>query len=750
MENCMSEFVALECKYCGNVDRGAFTLRENEYICKCCGRAYRKNMSGGEARSAAGFENLKSYSFEAAEDIFADIISEYPDSVDARWGLLLARYGIVFVKGFYTEEVEPIYCFPNYRYSKGAFRDEPEYKEIEELLRGDADRMALYKKHAEKIEAAFSAFRSDIGKKENDVFICVKISKTTANNPSAVGFTEDYEKACELYDKLTKAGKQVFFSYVTLKNTIDSDMSIWRNMLKSKKMLLIGSRTEYFSSVWVKSEWERWLWLDSAGGDEHRKNLYIYVMGDENEKLYAKLPAGLKKLNPQIYTEATEADLINDICYEGKKKPDKKPESPKKAEPKPEKPPKPEKITRGKGGYVEYLDGTRQEIPYGGDVDFSGRSNIVRVMLPESVTETGSWNFRNCPNLETVYLPKTLKKIGERTFSGCAKLTSVKIPKGVEEIGRAAFSDCVKLSSVEIPVGVTEINIETFRGCKSLASVKLPEGLRAIGEHAFSYCESLKKMELPKTLWRIGDSAFASSGLGRISIPKAVLNVGNFAFARCHKLRKIEFCDTIESIGNGAFDFDVKAKIFYQGERSGFNRVYKGNNAASLKIIYQSRSAAKRSDAKVTFGIILLLALIAAAVIIPMYVPGSLHWCIAIAGGIILNAVSAAISYKYNDDVHPIVNGIELFIFVLLLIMSAEVKAVIVFELGIALGALPASIFLTVRGDDIALIYLILDAIALAIVILSLIFGAQIVLGFIFLIAIIGFIGYIISLIFGR
>ena len=66
----MSEFVTLECKYCGNASRSSFVLRDGEYICKCCGRAYRENATGTEARSVMGFETLKNYDFEAAENIF--------------------------------------------------------------------------------------------------------------------------------------------------------------------------------------------------------------------------------------------------------------------------------------------------------------------------------------------------------------------------------------------------------------------------------------------------------------------------------------------------------------------------------------------------------------------------------------------------------------------------------------------------------------------------------------------------------
>lgn len=47
-----------------------------------------------------GYRQLKNYRFEEAREIFIDILYDYPESIDARWGLWLARYGIVFIKVF--------------------------------------------------------------------------------------------------------------------------------------------------------------------------------------------------------------------------------------------------------------------------------------------------------------------------------------------------------------------------------------------------------------------------------------------------------------------------------------------------------------------------------------------------------------------------------------------------------------------------------------------------------------------------
>ncbi len=684
----MSEFVTLECKYCGNADRSTFIIRESEYICKCCGRCYRETASGGETRSIIGFETLKNYDFAAAENIFSEIISDYPESIDARWGLLLARYGIVFVKGFYMGEIEPIYCFPNYAYNQGAFTSEEEYKEIEKLLKGDPERMALYRKQAEQIEAAFEAFKSDVGKKEVDVFICVKISKTTANNPHVKGTTDDYEKACELYGKLREEGKRVFFSYVTLKNTIDSDMEIWRSLLKSKKMLLIGSRTEYLNSVWVKSEWERWLYLDNAGGDEHRKNLYIYILGNESENLYAKLPAGLKRLHPQIYTASTEADLLNDICYEeGKAEPAKAAANTvvKNPKPTPVKTEAPKKEAKAepetKDGYVAFLNGGRETIAYGTKTvkNYSGRSDIVRVVLPVSVTEIKKSNFSDCPNL-----------------------TKIHIPESVTKIEKGAFSGCVKLISAEIPAGVKEIEANTFYMCKRLASVKLHEGVMKIGDLAFSQCESLKSILLPHSLTEIGTEAFHSSGLKSITVPKAVVSIGERAFGVCKSLTAIKLFDTLTYIGNGAFDARATLHINYSGTKAEFVSLY--NYSKGFVLTCDRDPAVIQKRLWVGGNIFLLAAMAIAGVIVAFTVPNGMHWSIALFSSIVVNMLVAIITH-YTDDCDEywfqfIVELIELIACVVLIIVGLTVtKLVLIYPIALAVGMIAATIYIIVRDE---------------------------------------------------
>ena len=112
----MDNFIAMECQSCGNSD--IFKRRGQDFVCGCCGRYFFQKQSDEAIQCAMAYNALKQYRFDEAKEIFAGIFTrKHPNSVDARWGYLLAEYRVVFVKGFYNDVIEPIYC---YQYSLSA------------------------------------------------------------------------------------------------------------------------------------------------------------------------------------------------------------------------------------------------------------------------------------------------------------------------------------------------------------------------------------------------------------------------------------------------------------------------------------------------------------------------------------------------------------------------------------------------------------------------------------------------------
>ncbi len=161
------------------------------------------------------------------------------------------------------------------------------------------------------------------------------------------------------------------------------------------------------------------------------------------------------------------------------------------------------------------------------DVDLSGISNTTGV------------NFKGKNNLVKILLPENLTSIGEGAFYGCS-LTSISIPNSVNSIGYEAFNSCSSLTSISIPNSVNSIEGWAFVGCSSLTSITIGNSVTSIGDYAFYSCSSLTSISIPNSVTSIGDGAFQScSSLTSISIPNSVTSIGNDAFYDCLSLTSI-------------------------------------------------------------------------------------------------------------------------------------------------------------------------------------------------------------------
>ena len=154
----------VECQTCGNRDSERFAERDGGCVCKCCGVWYKSNPTGEELREQMrcehGYAQLRAYRFGDARDTFQTVLQNNPKNINALWGLLLSRFGVVYIKGFYKGVVEPIYCFPNYERMKRRYvQSEPEYSMIMELLINDPELRFDYERKAENIDDALDDFK---------------------------------------------------------------------------------------------------------------------------------------------------------------------------------------------------------------------------------------------------------------------------------------------------------------------------------------------------------------------------------------------------------------------------------------------------------------------------------------------------------------------------------------------------------------------------------------------------------------
>lgn len=230
-------------------------------------------------------DHIDNYEFSEAVTTCKRIIEEYPDSVDALWCYLQAHYGIVYLKGYNDKVAKPTLCYALDPRSREQLCKHKHYLQIMTLLANDPERKAIYKARQKEIDAAIEKLKEDLRKRVDiDVFICVKIGLATKNNPNADPnlTTEDYENYAKvIYYELKDLGLTPYCSKIDSPQGIDSDAQIWSSMMRSKKILIIGTCKEYLESVWVQCEWRRWLCMIEKLGCRKEETFISWIPVDD-------------------------------------------------------------------------------------------------------------------------------------------------------------------------------------------------------------------------------------------------------------------------------------------------------------------------------------------------------------------------------------------------------------------------------------------------------------------------------------
>ena len=189
------------------------------------------------------------------------------------------------------------------------------------------------------------------------------------------------------------------------------------------------------------------------------------------------------------------------------------------------------------------------EIPEGA---FSGKTSLLRLVLPDRLKIINVGAFENCNNLEKITLPfasgvsslgnlfdgyngrlspslKTVvitggTAVGDEFFQGCKTLEKIELSESIKTIGDYAFADCNAELEVNIPYGIESIGAYAFNNCKFLTdfnskSEKKFDSLKTIGDYAFAGCTNLERVTFPNSLTSIGRNVLQNSGVQWLSLP---------------------------------------------------------------------------------------------------------------------------------------------------------------------------------------------------------------------------------------
>ena len=143
--------------------------------------------------------------------------------------------------------------------------------------------------------------------------------------------------------------------------------------------------------------------------------------------------------------------------------------------------------------------------------------------------------FTGCKNLEgTLFLPDSLKCICRDAFSGCASIDSLVLPDSVSELGTYAFINCVGLKEIKIGKGLSKLSRGVFRGCSRIHELVVPENILLIEEDAFCKCTNLERVYMETGIQRIKNHAFyGCHKLAEIHLPASILSLDKAVFADC-------------------------------------------------------------------------------------------------------------------------------------------------------------------------------------------------------------------------
>lgn len=211
-------------------------------------------------------------------------------------------------------------------------------------------------------------------------------------------------------------------------------------------------------------------------------------------------------------------------------------------------------------------------------------SNFIRIpptvtdpntLITYSVNEIADYAFQNCSNLINIILPNTLIRIGKYAFDGCSSLTNIKIPASTTIIDDYCFQNCSVLQEFVIlgniiPTFGTDVFINTTPYPLTVYTsniISLPPSLFPLSLTTFTAIDFV--------IYSIIDSTTVSvTSFDNINAPNPwnltltstvqdpntlitynVISIDPFAFINCFQLATITIPDSITSIGGSVFTF---------------------------------------------------------------------------------------------------------------------------------------------------------------------------------------------------
>ena len=159
---------------------------------------------------------------------------------------------------------------------------------------------------------------------------------------------------------------------------------------------------------------------------------------------------------------------------------------------------------------------------FGRDNDSKPESNVVEIVIPDSVTVIDEQAFRRMNSCKKITMSKNVTSLPSWAFCGSKMLETVIFPEG----------------------SLLETTGNSFSGCTSLSSINLEActKLKTLGGNLFNGCTSLRRITLPNSIETIADQAFYKNGelrLGSDYLPTNLKTIGGHFLSGCTVVNEV-------------------------------------------------------------------------------------------------------------------------------------------------------------------------------------------------------------------
>lgn len=253
------------CNICG----ANYEYKDGKWRCPACG-AYKPEEISGEEETLLynAAQKLRLNAFDDAEELYRDVVSQYPKNSRGYWGLVLAKYGIKYEKDYDGKLIPSCYAA-----SYESILNDENYKKA--LQYADRDNHAYYEAQAKRIEDVRRRW-VEIAEREEpyEIFLSYKDS----DKENGIERTQDSYEAYELYEKLKEKGYRVFYSRESLagKEGEKYEPYIFNALNTAQVMIVYGTKPEYIESTWVKNEWMRYYKRIKRGEKQENSLILAY------------------------------------------------------------------------------------------------------------------------------------------------------------------------------------------------------------------------------------------------------------------------------------------------------------------------------------------------------------------------------------------------------------------------------------------------------------------------------------------